>query len=214
MQMEGVKKAARNAIRVNNHALSSALKKSPTYFQPILEKFAAQKPGIISEEEKDSYLDTYSGQSLQFRAGQLVASLQATVGVKPSTLDDILCILHENGAIVVQEAAKKIAKDYGLKLPKYDCLRSQKKTSRPIPAGNTETRVANEVANDTIATDDSSGAEEPDSPPVSNAGEERQLNCSDDGGQLRQRPSAAPSNESSGTEGADKPPPPSNPSSS
>uniref|UniRef100_A0A1X7TMS5 Uncharacterized protein n=1 Tax=Amphimedon queenslandica TaxID=400682 RepID=A0A1X7TMS5_AMPQE len=44
--------------------------------------------------------------------------------------------------------------------------------------------------------------------------EPSQIAGSDDGTQLRQRPSAAPSNESSGTEGADKPPPPSNPSSS
>ena len=108
MEDKALKKAARDSIRSNNHTLSSALQSSPTTFQKIVEKCAAQK---IIPGETNAYLDTFTGQSLAYRAGQLVGSLQSTVGVVPRTLDDILCILHESDSLVVQEAAKKIAKD-------------------------------------------------------------------------------------------------------
>ena len=109
MEDKALKKAAQDSISRNNDTLSSALQISPTTFQQIVEKCASQR--IISRGEKNTYLDTFTGQSLAYRAGQLVSNLQSTVGVVPRTLDDILCILHESDSLVVQEAAKKIAKD-------------------------------------------------------------------------------------------------------
>ena len=109
MEDKALKKAAQDSISRNNHTLSNALQVSPITFQQIVEKCASQR--IISRGEANAYLDTFTGQSLAYRAGQLVSNLQSTVGVVPRTLDDILCILHESDSPVVQEAAKKIAKD-------------------------------------------------------------------------------------------------------
>uniref|UniRef100_A0A1X7SE10 Uncharacterized protein n=1 Tax=Amphimedon queenslandica TaxID=400682 RepID=A0A1X7SE10_AMPQE len=106
---KAIKKAAQDSISRNNHSISSALQSSPTIFQQVVEKCAAEK--IISPGEKNTYLDTYTGQSLAHRTSQLVSNLQRTVGVVPNTLDDILCIFHESENLVVQEAAKTIAKD-------------------------------------------------------------------------------------------------------
>ena len=106
---KAIKKAAQDSISRNNHTISNALQASPTIFQQIVEKCAAQK--IISSGEKNTYLDTFTGQSLAYRTSQLVSNLQRTVGVVPDTLDDILCIFHETDSLIVQEAAKTIAKN-------------------------------------------------------------------------------------------------------
>ena len=102
-------RAARDSLTANTHTLSSALQSDRAVFQRIVETFVEQR--IITPATMNSLFDTFTGQSLADRAGQLVGSLQSTVGALPHKLDDILCILHESDSIVVQEAAKKIAKD-------------------------------------------------------------------------------------------------------
>ena len=59
--------------------------------------------------KSDAYLD--GGQSSADRADLLVSELERRVSSVPNALDDVLCILHESGSPVVQEAAKKIAMD-------------------------------------------------------------------------------------------------------
>ncbi|XP_019857250.1 PREDICTED: uncharacterized protein LOC109585570 [Amphimedon queenslandica] len=115
------KKAAKDAISLNTSVLSDALKNDPI-LRSVVQKCVEKR--YLTTAEMDTLFDPYTGQSLAQRASNFVSKIQSLVGILPGKLDEFVCILHETGNPVVQEAARKVAENCTFILPQYEELTS------------------------------------------------------------------------------------------